>query len=78
MKNNGGYAFPHTYEVSEKFIGDTYRTVVHHSEGMNLRDYLAGQALIGIISSYDTMSDEKKAKLAYGLADAMLVEREKE
>jgi len=48
--------------------------------GMTLRDYFAGQALVGIIASdcSDKMAVEPRAKLAYRIADAMLAEREKE
>ena len=47
--------------------------------GMTLRDYFAGQALVGIITSdcSDKMAAEPRAKLAYRIADAMLAEREK-
>jgi len=60
--NDGGSAFP----------------VMYVSEGMTLRDYFAGQALAGILSSAnfgdarDWLPDR-----AYGLADAMLAARER-
>ena len=48
-------------------------------EGMTLRDYFAGQALAGLVT---TIKSEKGAALlvraSYVAADAMLVEREKE
>jgi len=57
--------------------------------GMSLRDYFAGQALLGLItdinSVYNRASDkvngtmtEEVAFQAYSLADAMLVERDKD
>ena len=48
---------------------------------MSLRDYFAAQALTGLIARRPTPVDDKVyshvslAKTAYGLADAMLLER---
>jgi hypothetical protein len=49
-------------------------------EGMSLRDYFAGQALVGIITSdcSHRMAVEPRAELAYRIADAMIAERENE
>lgn len=66
LKRAGGVAFPSSDRA-------------HTYLGMTLRDYFAGQALIGIttvpghiyIGPFDTC-----AKAAYDLADAMLRERE--
>ena len=73
-KDNGGAAFP-MYNVDSG---------CKSNEGMTLRDWLAGQALIGFVGAYNC-SDEpikescaKAAKLAYMLADEMLTERSKE
>lgn len=47
-------------------------------EGMTLRDYFAGQAIAGIMTSYNTVSLDTPqkaalpAKEAYAIADAML------
>ena len=68
-RNNGGPAFP--------------RTVQHNNwqlegkDGMSLRDWFAGQALAGITAnqSYTERADNFMARWAYGLADAMLLER---
>jgi hypothetical protein len=61
MKDSG-YAFPR-----ESSIGHF---------GMTLRDYFAGQALLGLISFYG--NDGKSiGSVAYALADAMLEERAK-
>jgi hypothetical protein len=48
---------------------------VYH-EGMTLRDYFAGQALIGILSSLEDQTSESYAIRAYGVADAMIKRRE--
>jgi len=48
-------------------------------KGMSLRDYFAGQALAGMaVNLQEHIKDEKYAEWAYGLADAMLAEGEKE
>jgi hypothetical protein len=51
-----------------------------NARGMTLRDYFAGQALIGLIASprRGTSNMGMCAKDAYGLADAMIEEGEKE
>ena len=67
MANNGGPAFP---------------TGVASDAGMSLRDYFAGQALIGILGSHvrggvDVDLDDvgAVAEAAYRYADAMLKAR---
>lgn len=60
----------------------------HGEVGMTLRDYYAGQALIGIVSSNDpavgkiaqksnTEVQDLVAEMSYVYADAMLAERSK-
>jgi hypothetical protein len=44
---------------------------------MSLRDWFAGQALIGVASSREWERYTDVAAHAYGLADAMLAERAK-
>ena len=46
------------------------------ANGMTLRDYFAGQALIGVSES-GTQDEDMVARLSYRYADAMLAEREK-
>lgn len=43
--------------------------------GMSLRDYFAGQALVGILANGDAESCPDAAKGSYAIADAMLAER---
>ena len=63
-KNDGGPAFPPS-------AWPDYR-------GMSLRDWFAGQALAGMLSSDGRPTgDQAKAEWAYDLADAMLRAREK-
>lgn len=60
--NNGGPAFP-TNE------GDTY-------DGMTLRDWFAGQAMVGLMSG-GGYPRSIVPELAYKLADDMIAERRK-
>jgi len=73
-KEKGGNAFP----------------VQHRNacieEGMTLRDYFAGQVLLGVLTTPDpikingkTVSNpEEAAEVCYGYADAMIKERSKD
>jgi hypothetical protein len=66
---DGGAAFPVVY-VSEKM----------GSNGMTLRDWFAGQAVVGLLAhrSEAVGSHTEMAAQAYYLADAMLAERGKQ
>lgn len=69
--NDGGPAFP---------VPDTYHPngqVQFGSSGMSLRDWLAGEAMKGLLVSDPDLSYEQTADAAYKQADAMLVERVK-
>ncbi len=46
-----------------------------HFQGMTLRDYFAGQVLIGLSIGRNGKSDAHDAELSYSLADAMLKAR---
>ena len=86
-KNDGGPAFP--YEQHETQDGTWNQTT---ERGMSLRDYFAGQALVGLVShkahklskDYPDHIDAPPqdaldydcALDAYALADAMLAARE--
>lgn len=69
-KIDGGAAFPRVVPLS---IDRAYES------GMSLRDYFAGQAILGILHYEGKWEDTIKirAQLAYQLADAMLKEKEK-
>ena len=73
--NDGGPAFP----VEEKNDdGTTY----HTNMGMSLRDWFAGQALMGLVLFHGNQGaveqcDPDLASWSYSMADAMLREREK-
>ena len=47
-----------------------------NQEGMTLRDYIAAQALIGIINAYKGESTASAAVTAYEYADEMLKARQ--
>jgi len=49
----------------------------NHQEDVSLRDYFAGQALMGLVvhNNYGSVSDANIAKGAYLYADAMLEAR---
>ena len=67
VKDNGGLAFP----IGSGDLRDPC--------GMTLRDYFAGQAIIGILSDPGGPSMPGFASRdAYRIADAMLAERNKE
>ena len=67
-KNYGGPAFP------GYFCDEDGEDLYHH--GISLRDYFAGQALVGICSKIGCNISESVAE-AYLYADAMLKERNK-
>ena len=74
MKDEGGTAFP----VALKVIGNEIAT--EFQPGMSLRDYFAGNALAGMLSSgtSDECSPQVLAQAAYLYADAMIAERNRE
>lgn len=85
MKNNdGGPAFPETQYRKVEDGANTYLEPIHFG-GMTLRDWFAGQVIMGRAAylgkdERGLMDDlaEEQAINAYALADALLKEREKE
>jgi hypothetical protein len=80
-KDTGGPAFP----VLPQFDERRGEYTNYGSDGMSIRDFFAAQALAGGLQQ-DARDDmdcawwyhaEDIAKRAYGIADAMLAEREK-
>lgn len=79
-KDTGGPAFPRRQHNS---IIDRYgnRPTVHgHGghPGMTLRDWFAGQALLGFLQDELGNDPEWVAKCCYNQADAMIAERNKD
>ncbi|WMQ87821.1 hypothetical protein RCR42_05390 [Enterobacter hormaechei] len=70
--NNGGPAFPY----SGVHKGEKENLIVD-SHGMTLRDYFAAMAMQGRLANPDWLcSNDRTAKEAYQIADAMLRARE--
>ena len=84
-KETGGPVFPFN-KRPERAFPSTFNSLDGkeqiHAWGMELRDYFAGQVVVGVMSEYwnsDRMRDptfEDIALSAYGIADAMLKARE--
>jgi len=73
--NDGGPAFPRHYGT----MSCAEKKEQLWSEGMTLRDYFAGQALMGILNNagcFANMKDSDVAENAYHAADAMIKARE--
>lgn len=52
-----------------------------HSSQMSMRDYFAGQALVGLLGNSrvkDNISNDSVAASCYAMADAMMKERDKQ
>jgi len=78
-KSDGGPAFPHG-PLGDTMTGEDGRTWHQWpgTAGMSLRDWFAGQALVGAIAHSGQLGwDDASVKEAYQVADAMLKEREK-
>ena len=80
QQDDGGTAFP-GQEPIEQFDEDhgRYVTTYYPVGGMSLRDYFAGQALVGIYAGRPDgpLQPCLDANFAYVVADAMLAERVK-
>lgn len=83
---DGGPAFP--FERSDAYLtkdlvcsrcGHAVPGFTTQERGMTLRDWLAGQALMGLCGDSEySGSFAEFAKFAYGVADAMIAERNKQ
>lgn len=67
MSKDGGSAFPLP-------LGTMNEADPNESGGMSLRDWLAGQAVVGLLSA-GRHRPEDASRLAYVVADLMLAER---
>ena len=94
MKDDGGAAFPSggtELDHVEVNPDGSPRPIFKAIPGMSLRDYFAGQALMGILSNSEFEKDRKRMdkkfdddkqtkavmSVVYAFADAMLAERAK-
>lgn len=71
--NDGGPAYPELKIIQG---GDPSKDERTPFTGMNLRDYFAGQALVGIITCENMNNETRIAELSYLQADALLKARE--
>jgi len=71
MTKNGGPAFPRPASIDHTGASALAK------DGMSLRDYFAGQALVRCSPLRTEHGIDGVVALAYKLADAMLKEREK-
>ena len=84
--NDGGAAFPRPYSIH---LGNHEQ--FWEQEGMSLRDWHAGLAMQGFVSHPENLvairlsaeqsgitAPEMMARTAYGIADAMLAERDRQ
>lgn len=74
-KNDGGPAFPFVEPVTECSVSTSMSLRDAYLRGINLRDWFAGQALQGMLSSTTNLSAAVFAERAYLMADVMLIER---
>lgn len=77
---DGGPAFPHRDNIFVKSPQGDWSEKVGEKQwpGVTIRDYFAGKALpIALHYFYNQVNPELLAHEAYGIADAMLKEREK-
>lgn len=75
----GGMMFFAPEEQSEDIKQAIQKTVERAYEGMSLRDWFAGQALVGLVADTDYVRGRLWAEVTvdcYGIADAMLKARE--
>lgn len=79
MKDTGGSAFPTNHYTRNQTTGEI--SIYDHSEGMTLRDYFAGQAVIGLLTQGGDIQIGRKIYrmeiASYMIADAMIKERNK-
>lgn len=83
MNDDGGPAFPVPHDARLDSEGGVVGYVSEYSEthqGMSLRDYLAGQALAGLLASHagigiNTKTERSVGAMAYSIADYALAAR---
>lgn len=72
MINDGGPAYPRS-----SFLGPNGELEAKAQDGMSLRDYFAASVIQGIYANRDFTHEnqERMARVAYAMADAMLAAR---
>jgi hypothetical protein len=76
--DDGGPAFPGGLFRTVQRVGEEPRDIPAGPQGMSLRDWFAGQALVGLLSSdreEEQISFSGYVFMAYDIADEMLAAR---
>ena len=88
--NDGGPAFPGWQFRTVQRVGEEPRDIPAGPQGMSLRDWFAGQALVGLLSKFPIIDqsgrlgiivddvdahNQNVAESCYAIADAMLAAR---
>ena len=77
LPNDGGSAFPRPYSTNpHPWDDEQVAEDVLEQEGMTLREYYAGQAMLGLLSS--DIEGRLVTELAVERADSLIAELEKE
>ena len=74
MREDGGAAFPHDIVYIKKAGEVDYAQEVKKVQGLTMRDWMAGMAMIAIRAE-ESAVPEDVAEAAYKQADAMLKQR---
>jgi hypothetical protein len=74
-EQDGGPAFPGDVEWLATDDSKPYHRTAVRQRGMSLRDYFAGQAMVGLLASRYVQGPDVVASYAYEYADAMLEAR---
>lgn len=72
IKDTGGAAFPRPASIGNNYLTGETGVVVDPHNGMTLRDYFAGQAIIAYHADGNYSSFEDVVNWCYQLADKML------
>jgi len=72
LTNTGGFAFPRPASIGNNYLTGETGVVVDPHNGMTLRDYFAGQAIIAYHADGNYSNSEDVANWCYQLADKML------
>lgn len=70
--DDGGPAFPHSVQIN---LSPGQYASASAPDGMSLRDYFAGQALVALAHYKNEQSCTGSADLAYAFSDAMIAAR---
>ena len=78
--NNGGSAFPSQHPWPHAMPGSLQAYGHVDYPGMTLRDYFAGQALVGLCAQTEELGRSRMwfAERSYCIADALLKQREEQ